>query len=266
MPKRFLTLTLLLACTWAVEAATWWILPSNYFFEVGETARIGFVQGEEFKAEPWPLVQEQVVRLEQYRAGLAPKDLRSSIQNDERERLTITFDGAGTHLLALQSAAHDKVWDAKGFYAFLEENGLDEILAKRKENGTHDSPAKEHPVVYTKLLLQVGNTPDEVYKKAIGFPLEIIPERNPYSLRAGDMMRFKILKDGKPLFGARVKVWNRKDNRTTLQNIYTEKDGTMETRLSSAGPWMVSVVQASPSKTAGAEWDTASASLVFGIQ
>lgn len=266
MQKRFLMLTILLAGTWAVEAATWWILPSNYFFEVGETARIGFVQGEEFKAEPWPLTQSQVVRLEHYRAGLGVKDLRASIQNDDRERLTIKFDRAGTQLFALQSATQFKAWDATEFNAFLEENGLEYILAKRKENGTHDKPAGERLGVYTKLLLQVGDTFDEVYKKAVGFPLEIIPERNPYSLQSGDVMRFKILKDGKPVFGVRVKVWNRKDNRTTLQNIYTEKDGTMETRLSSAGPWMISVVQTEPSKTAGAEWDTSSASFVFGIR
>jgi hypothetical protein len=266
MQRRFLMLTILLAVTWAVEAATWWILPSNYFFEVGETARIGFVQGEEFKAQPWPLLQEQVTRLEHYRVGLGAKDLRASIQHNDRERLAITFDRAGTQLLALQSAAQFKAWDAAGFQAFLEENGLEDVLKKRKENGTRDTPAGARQIVYTKLLVQVGDTPDEVYKKAVGFPLEIIPERNPYSLRSGDIMRFKILKDGKPLFGARVKVWNRKDNRTTLQNIFTEKDGTMETRLSSTGPWMVSVVQAAPSKTAGAEWDTASASLVFGIR
>ncbi|MBT1689604.1 DUF4198 domain-containing protein [Dawidia soli] len=266
MRKRFLMLTVLLAATCAVEAATWWILPSNYFFEVGETAKIGFVQGEEFKAEPWPLTQSQVVRLEHYRAGLGVKDLRASIQNDDRERLAIKFDRAGTQLLALQSAPQFKAWDAAEFNAFLEENGLETILAKRKESRTSDKPAGERQVVYTKLLIQVGDTPDDVYKKAVGFPLEIIPERNPYSLRTGDVMRFKILKDGKPLFGARVKVWNRKDNRTTLQNIYTEKDGTMETRLSSAGPWMVSVVQTEPSKIAGTEWNTASASLVFGIR
>jgi uncharacterized GH25 family protein len=266
MQKRSLMLTILLVSTWAVEAATWWILPSDYFFEVGETARVGFVQGEEFKAEPWPLTQDQIVRLEHYRVGLGAKDLRATVQNNDRERLTIKFDRAGTQLLALQSAAQVKAWDAAGFNAFLEENGLEDILAKRKKNGTGDKPAGDRQVVYTKLLLQVGDTPDEVYKKVVGFPLEIVPERNPYSLRSGDMMRFKILKDGKPLFGARVKVWNRKDNRTTLQNIYTEKDGTMETRLSSAGPWMVSVVQAAPSKTAGAEWDTFFASLAFGIR
>lgn len=266
MRKRILMLTILLAGTWGVEAATWWMLPSSYFFKVGESVKIGFVQGEEFKAEPWPITQDQVVRLEHHRAGLGVKDLRASIQNDDRERLTIKFDRAGTHLLTLQSAVQFKAWDAAGFNTFLEENGLEDVLTKRKENGTSDKPAGERQVVYTKLLVQVGNTPDDVYKKVVGFPLEIIPERNPYSLRSGDVMRFRILKDGKPLFGARVKVWNRKDNRTTLQNIYTEKDGTMETRLSSDGPWMVSVVQAEPSKTAGAEWNTSSTSLVFGIR
>jgi uncharacterized GH25 family protein len=115
-------------------------------------------------------------------------------------------------------------------------------------------------------LIQVGDKKDDTYKKVAGFPIEIIPEKNPYTLKIGDVIRFKILFQGKPAeFGTKVKVWNRYDNRTTVQNIYTEKDGTMETRLSGKGPWMVSVVKMIPSKQADANWQSFWGSLVFGI-
>jgi uncharacterized GH25 family protein len=167
--------------------------------------------------------------------------------------------------LSLQSSPIFRAQDAPAFDAFLEENGLDEVIAHRKEPEAKQKNT-EYYTVYTKLLVQVGRTTGEVYKKRLGFPLEIIPEKNPYMLKAGDRMRFKILKQGEPLFGARVKVWNRKDSRTTLQNIYTEKDGTIETQLSSAGPWMVSVVQIEPSKEEGAEWACTIGSIAFGIR
>jgi uncharacterized GH25 family protein len=107
---------------------------------------------------------------------------------------------------------------------------------------------------------------DDTYKKVVGFPVEIIPDRNPYSLKIGDPIRFKILFDGKPVFGVRAKVWNRFDNRTTIQNIYTEKDGTFEARISNPGPWMVSVVRMVPSKQREADWQSHWGSLVFGIE
>jgi hypothetical protein len=68
------------------------------------------------------------------------------------------------------------------------------------------------------------------------------------------------------LFGVKVSVRNRYNNRTTIQNIYTEQDGTMETRISSPGSWAVHVVKMVPSTEAGAEWQRYDASLVFGIE
>jgi uncharacterized GH25 family protein len=115
------------------------------------------------------------------------------------------------------------------------------------------------------LIIQVADKRDETYKKVIGWPVEIIPDRNPMSLKVGDQVRFKILFDGKPIFGVRAKVWNRYDNRTTLQNIYTQQDGTIEVRISSPGPWMVTVMKMIPSKEPGVDWQSYQGSFVFGF-
>ena len=69
-----------------------------------------------------------------------------------------------------------------------------------------------------------------------------IPEKNPIDLKKGDVIRFKILFKGKPLFGANVKVWNRHNHSTSVQNIFSQQDGMIETHVSNPGSWMVSVV------------------------
>ncbi|HOX82723.1 MAG TPA: DUF4198 domain-containing protein, partial [Chryseolinea sp.] len=136
----------------------------------------------------------------------------------------------------------------------------------RKNTNTLNKPSKEFYSRHTKLLFQVGDVKDDTYKKVMGLPIEIVPDRNPYSLKKGDLIRFKILWQGKPVFGARIKVWNRFDNRTTIQNIYTEQDGTMETHISNPGAWMVSVVRMIPSTKEGADWESYWGSLVFGVK
>jgi uncharacterized GH25 family protein len=140
------------------------------------------------------------------------------------------------------------------------------VYDQRKKANTLTKPSKEFYSRHTKLLLQVGDVKDDTYKKVAGLPIEIVPDRNPYSLKKGDLIRFKILWQGKPLFGTKVKVWNRFDNRTTIQNIYTEQDGTMETHISNPGAWMVSVVTMVPSKKEGADWESYWGSLVFGVK
>jgi uncharacterized GH25 family protein len=114
-------------------------------------------------------------------------------------------------------------------------------------------------------LLQAGAKRNDTYKKVLGWPVEIVPEKNPYDMKRGETIRFQILMNGKPQFGVRVKVWNRKDNLTTLQNIYTDKNGMIEVRISNGGAWMVSVVRMDRSQSPQADWRSYWGSLVFGV-
>jgi uncharacterized GH25 family protein len=194
------------------------------------------------------------------------KSVLDSIKDDAKSNLRISIKKEGTHLVALQSNNAFIELDAGKFNEYLNEDGLDDVLAQRTKAGTMNSPAKEFYRRYSKLLLQVGDKRDDTFKKELGFPVEIIPEMNPYLLKKGDPVKFKILFDGKPVFGVKVRVWNRYQNRTTIQPIYTEKSGIVETRISNPGPWMVSVVRMVPSKDAGADWQSYWSSLTFGVE
>jgi uncharacterized GH25 family protein len=248
-----------------VCAHEFWLQPSNFFFKPGEKLFIRFMVGENFMGESWDLKRHRVEKLEHHQfSGI--KNLLDSVRDAEKHHLAVSLKNEGTQLIAMQSNNAFIEFEGVKFNEYLKEDGLEDVYAYREKTNTLTKPAKEFYSRYTKLLVQVGEKKDDVYKKVMGFPVEIIPEKNPYALRKGDPVRFKILYQGKPLFGARVKVWNRFDNRTTLQNIYTEKDGTVETRISNPGAWMVSVVKMVPSKLADADWQSYWGSLVFGVE
>jgi uncharacterized GH25 family protein len=82
----------------------------------------------------------------------------------------------------------------------------------------------------------------------------------------GDGVRFKVIFQGKPLFGAKVRIWNRYNNLTTTQNIFTLQDGTIETHISNPGTWLISVVKMIPAKSTEADWQSFRSTLVFGIK
>src|SRR3990170_4722485 len=237
--KTWITIFLLTVLTFA-GAHEFWLHPSSFFFKRGEK-----------------------LELHQLSKSI---NLTDSIKEGDKENLTYTLKEEGTLLLTMHSNNAFIELDAEKFNAYLKEDGLEEILEHRIKTNTNSNAAKEFYSRYTKLLLQVGDKKDDTFKKVLGFPIEIIPDRNPYSLQMGDPIKFKILAKGKPLFGVKVKVWNRFDNRTTIQNIHTEKDGTIETRISNPGPWMVSVVQMVPSEDTKAEWQSYWGSLVFGVK
>ncbi len=262
--KKYVLLFLLLVCIIA-QAHEFWLQPQKYFYAVGEKAVISFKVGENFMGESWDLKRHRIERLELI-GGSRTTDLKTNVKEGDKDNLEIELKENGTHLIVMQSNAAFIELEADKFNSYLIEDGLDNVYDIRKNTNTLNKPSKEFYSRYAKLLLQVGDVKDDAYKKVIGLPIEIIPDRNPYDLQKGDLIRFKIMWQGKPCFGAKVSVWNRFDNRTTIQNIYTEQDGTMETHISNPGAWMVSVVRMIPSTKEGADWESYWGSLVFGVE
>jgi uncharacterized GH25 family protein len=98
------------------------------------------------------------------------------------------------------------------------------------------------------------------------FRYEIVPTSNPYALKTGDYLECRVLWEGKPAPHSLVKVWSHIGNRTFLQDIYTEDDGTIKFPLSNKGPWMVSAVRMIPSEMEGADYQSFWTSMVFSIE
>jgi uncharacterized GH25 family protein len=260
--KRVVALLVLAFISVLSQAHEFWLQPQKFFFAVGEKAQINFKVGENFSGERWNLDHHKVGRLQWYNsAGVT--DHLSAVQK-EGVNLELTLSSEGNQLIVMQSNNAFSSLEGDKFNAYLKEDGLEDIYDLRKKNNALNKQGTEFYSRHAKLLLQVGEKHDDTFKKIVGMPIEIVPESDPYVVKRSESIKFKILWEGKPLFGARVKVWNRHDGQIAIQNIYSQKDGTIEFPLSNAGSWMVSVVKMVPSKKDGAEWQSYWGSFVFG--
>ena len=238
--------------------------PKKYRCTVGEKVNVDFMVGENFTGEYWDLKRHKAEKVELHRAS-GIKNLAEEVNQTKGENISLLTDRPGTYLLAMQSNAAYLEMESKAFNDYLKEDGLDDILNERKKSNQLDKPSKEFYSRYAKLILQVGDKPDDTFKKQVGFRYEIVPAQNPYALKTGDYLQCKVLFEGKPAPHALVKVWSKVNSTTFLQNIYTEKDGMLRFPISTSGEWMVSSVKMIKSETAGAEHHSLWASLVFGI-
>lgn len=263
--KRLLIFLSLLIVSLLGGAHEFWLEPDRFFYRVGENVRIHFKVGENFIGEPWNAHPNRIDRIELHSLKKV-SDLKNAVKESAADPLQVLLASEGTHMLVMQSHNSFIKLDGEKFTEYLKEDGLDEILALRSKTQTASDSAAEFYSRHTKLIIQAGSKTDETYKKICHLPLEIIPETNPYALKKGDVIKFKILFQGKPLFGAKVKVWNRHDHRTTVQNIFSQQDGMIETHVSNPGAWMVSVVKMVPSKDPQAEWQSYWGSLAFGVK
>lgn len=247
-----------------LQAHEFWIQPENFFLKPGDSVKAVFMIGEQFTGEKWKGDRRRISSL-QLHSGHKVTALEELVKDDDPV-LTLSLKEEGTHLLAMESTNAFIRMDGTTFTEYLQEDGLDEILSLRKKDNTQADSASELYSRHTKLLIQVGEKKNFTFKKECSHILEILPEQNPYSVGKGGRVKFKVLFQGKPLFGAKVRIWNRYNYRTTLQNIYAQQDGTVETHLSNPGAWMVSVVKMVPSKDPQAQWQSYWASLVFGVK
>lgn len=263
MKKINVTLTILFL-TFIADAHEFWLQPKKFKYALGEEIKLDFMVGESFTGEFWDLKKHKAEKMELHRlSGI--RDLAKEIKTTAGNNLAFKADQEGTYLFSLQSNAAYIELEGEKFNDYLKEDGLDYILDERAKSGSLNKKSTEFYSRYAKVLVQAGIKTDDTYKKKLGLRYEIIPDQNPYTLKAGDHLQCRVLFEGKPAAHALVKVWNKVNNTTFLQNIYTENDGTMQFPISASGLWMVSSVKMIHSEKTGAEYHSLWASLVFGI-
>lgn len=175
----------------------------------------------------------------------------------------------GTHLLALATNNTFLTLPADSFNTYLTAEELDNILLIRKERGESAKPAREAYRRCTKTLVQVGApiSAGNAFAHVAGLPLELIPEQNPYTLRAGAALTVRVLADGKPLPGALVKLWHR-DVKKNVEKIAvrSNQNGRVLFHLSTPGTYLISTMRmhlsADPQM---ADWQSTWSSLTFGF-
>ena len=262
--KKSIITTLVFIIAIIAQAHEFWLQPKKYKCKVGEEIRLDFMVGESFTGEFWDMSRHKVEKLTLHLLG-GVKDLVKEVKSTKGNNLTYKTDQEGTYLLAMQSNAAYIEMEAKAFNDYLKEDGLDNILDERKKLNQLDRPSKEFYSRYAKLMLQVGAKIDDTFRKNLGLRYEIVPDQNPYTLKTGDYLQCKVYYEGKAVPHTLVKVWSKINGTTFLQNIYTEKDGSIRFPISTSGEWMVSSVKMIKSENEGAEYHSLWASLVFGI-
>jgi uncharacterized GH25 family protein len=263
--KRIGLLIFLLSTMVVLQSHEFWLEPFKFKVKPGEAVTVRFAVGESFTGEDWNLSKHKVLRMTLHeKQGI--QDLTAKVPTQKGVKQKITLANPGTKLIAMQSSPAFIQLNGKNFNAYLEEDGIENVIAWRKENNQDTVGAREFYSRYAKLLVQAGDQVDDTWKKVIGHKLEIVPLQNPSTLKAGDYLTVKILLEGNTLPHTMVKVWGHVGNKIFLQNTYTENDGTVKFPIGASGPWMVSTVRMEKSKDPKADWESSWASLVFSVE
>lgn len=256
-------LSLLVSIAFAHE---FWLQPSQFFASAGDIIRMEVLVGENFLGERSEGLKNRIVQYRHHTAtGTA--DLTPTLTGGTYGQLSVPVNTPGTHLFTFANTPKFLSMKADSFLLYLREDGLERVIAARRQQGDNDKPSRELYQRCAKALVQVGPATDHTFGKDTGMPLEIIPTRNPYEQRFGQMAEFRVLFQDKPVAEALVRYWNRDaGNRLHEEKRRTNGAGEVQFRLR-PGRNMVSVVHMVPAEnTRQADWHSFWGSLTFGCR
>lgn len=129
--------------------------------------------------------------------GGAPDTLRAAL-------LSFRTGGPGTYTIGVSTRPRTFRLTGEQFDAYLEHDGVLDLLERRREEGTLGTPAVETYSKHVKAVVQVSDLPTDGFQARLGYPAELVPRVNPYRLAVGDTLPLLFLKDGEPVGGQLV--------------------------------------------------------------
>ena len=161
--------------------------------------------------------------------------------------LTLRTGAAGTYVVGVSTLPKILRLDAADFNAYLASEGVPEVLAARRRDGELDRPARERYAKHVKALLQVGDARTGVTSAALGYPAELVPLSNPYSLRSGPRTRIAIRAQvgGAPQPDLVLQIGGRdaRGNRIAPREVRTDASGVAQVPLAQPGRWYVKFIR-----------------------
>lgn len=129
MKKTTLVFLLILATVLTSFAHEFWLALEKFILKVGEKAKISFLVGEDFTGEIWKGSASSFYLFN----SEGKKDITSLFPTTPEDGTSLTFTKEGTHLLAFNSQNKFIELEPDKFLAYLEEDGLEEVITLRKQ-------------------------------------------------------------------------------------------------------------------------------------
>jgi len=240
-----------------------WIEPTTFSPEPGQIVGVRLRVGQDLLGDPLPrdpaLVNQFVV---EDAAGRKPVYGRDGA--DPAGFLRVAMPG----LLVIGYHSNPSAMElaADKFNQYLKEEGLDAVAALRARRNEIGASAHELFSRCAKSLVLSGSPSEAQGDRLLGFTLELVAERNPYALRAGEDLPVRLTYENRPLAGALVVAMNRLNPSEKL-SARTDNDGRVRFQLRPGGMWLVKAVHMVPAPAgANAQWASFWASLTFELR
>lgn len=182
--------------------------------------------------------------------------------------LSIRVGAPGTYVVGASVFPRQITLKAAEFNLYLTDDGIPDVLAARKRKNELNKDATERYSKHIKAVLQAGAARTGDFSAVLGYPAELVPLDNPYSLSRGSTLRVRALVDGKTVANQLVVAGGRTPSggRLREQKVRTNASGVARIQLTGKGQWYVKFISMVPfAGTEKIDYESKWATLTFEL-
>jgi len=247
----------------SLSAHDFWIEPTGFMADLGRIVGVKLRVGQDFHGDPVPrsdeLIGDFVVVDASGRRQVIGRD-----GSDPAGLLRVT--SPGLMVIGYRSRPSPVTLPADKFTAYLTEEGLETVIDARARGQASQRDGREIFSRAAKSLVRSGAMAADSGDRALGFPIELVAERNPYQMRAGESLPVRLTYRNAPLAGALVMAFNQRYP-YLKKRVRSDQNGRATFTIDEPGPWLVKAVHMVPAPAgSNADWESFCASLTFEMQ
>lgn len=267
--KRFLLSILCIAFYLITTSHELFLKTDAYFLSPGQATELYLFNGTFDKSEN-VITRDRILDL-----SILGPDFGVEMENEnfydkgDATYFRFSVGKSGTYVAGVSTAPRTLKMNSEDFNTYLEHEGMETTIAERKREGVFNQGAKEKYSKHVKAVLQVGNSITEDYEAILGYPIEFVPEVNPYTIEVGQKVSFKLLRNGKPLSNQVVHYSTSvpgKDAHESETATRTDANGIVEMVPTQPGNWYVATIHMEKSEEEGLDYESNWATLTFGVK
>lgn len=256
--------TLLVSTCLSVTAHDLYLMPNAFVVPAGGEVTFSIYNGDAFPQATSRVYLDRLRNLKLHSRTASPELPAFTMDGTARANSTIKTAAAAHLILTVETASRTEGMKADEFLDYLKEENLTNVIALREKSGEAAKDAQERYTKYSKTIVRIG-AGDGYFNQPVGLPIELIPEKDPLALKAGEALPVRLLFRGKPAAGITV-IASRSAGGApgiTAPAGTTDKDGRLSIPIPGAGRWRLHAIQMERSTDPSADWESFWATLTF---
>ena len=251
---------LMLASVVTALAHDTWLISATNFGRVGAPFRLGLTSGEAFPDDEFSIVSDRVARAIVREAGVTralPRPTPAAL----RLEYLWTPRSAGVASIGIELQPRKLVLEPRLIDDYLREiDASDDIRATWKSLGDKQKWTEsytKHAMTFVRIApakIDSAWIADKSWTRPLGLALEMVPERDPTALHAGDTLVVRVLRHGAPVSGFSVGAI--REGRSKPIFFHTDATGRARVIVDADGRWLLNGTSLRRSTTGETVWES----------